>query len=140
MDPAWVEPGRSSSGPSRGFTSSNLRTRYEIRADLHLGLLQLACSIICYDDSEPLSEMISKTEGQSATGAGHGRYAGLPQAGLEGPCNGSPGGIEEPRQQFTSAITGKGDAKARYRVLQYANADQSRDATRGWDKHCVTAA
>jgi transposase len=24
-----------------------LRTRYEIRADLHLGLLQLACSIIC---------------------------------------------------------------------------------------------
>ncbi|MDQ0792181.1 transposase [Streptomyces sp. B1I3] len=24
-----------------------LRTRYEIRADLHLGLLRLACSIIC---------------------------------------------------------------------------------------------
>lgn len=24
-----------------------LRVRYEIRADLHLGLLQLACSIIC---------------------------------------------------------------------------------------------
>ncbi|MET9934582.1 transposase, partial [Streptomyces sp. NPDC006324] len=24
-----------------------LRIRYEIRADLHLGLLQLACSIIC---------------------------------------------------------------------------------------------
>ncbi|MFF1560680.1 transposase, partial [Streptomyces sp. NPDC058279] len=24
-----------------------LRTRYEIRADLHLGFLQLACSIIC---------------------------------------------------------------------------------------------
>ncbi|MDT0549622.1 IS5/IS1182 family transposase, partial [Streptomyces sp. DSM 41529] len=24
-----------------------LRTRYEIRADLHLGLLQLACNIIC---------------------------------------------------------------------------------------------
>ncbi|MGW2189386.1 IS5 family transposase [Streptomyces sp. NPDC001719] len=27
--------------------SKRLRTRYEIRADLHLGLLQLACSIIC---------------------------------------------------------------------------------------------
>ncbi|GAA0466740.1 hypothetical protein GCM10010361_33630 [Streptomyces olivaceiscleroticus] len=24
-----------------------LRIRYEVRADLHLGLLQLACSIIC---------------------------------------------------------------------------------------------
>lgn len=25
-----------------------LRTRYEIRADLHLGLMQLACALICY--------------------------------------------------------------------------------------------
>jgi transposase len=25
-----------------------LRTRYERRADLHLGLLQLACALICY--------------------------------------------------------------------------------------------
>ncbi|MEU9923960.1 hypothetical protein AB0H51_22170 [Streptomyces griseoluteus] len=57
--------------------------------------------------------------------------AALPQAGLEGVCNGSPGGIEEPRQQFTSAFTGKGDAKARYRVSQYANTDQSLDAIRG---------
>ncbi|QMV24480.1 hypothetical protein GQS52_24945 [Streptomyces sp. SCUT-3] len=24
-----------------------LRTRYEIRADLHFGLLQLACGVIC---------------------------------------------------------------------------------------------
>lgn len=55
----------------------------------------------------------------------------LPQAGLDGVCNGSPGGIEDPQQQFTSAFTGKGDAKARYRVSQYANADQSLDAIRG---------
>ena len=25
-----------------------LRIRYEIRADLHLGLLQLACALVCY--------------------------------------------------------------------------------------------
>ncbi|PPK91882.1 DDE family transposase [Kineococcus xinjiangensis] len=25
-----------------------LRTRFEVRADLHLGLLQLACALICY--------------------------------------------------------------------------------------------
>ena len=25
-----------------------LRIRYEVRADLHLGLLQLACALICY--------------------------------------------------------------------------------------------
>jgi hypothetical protein len=25
-----------------------LRTRYERRADIHRGLLQLACSLICY--------------------------------------------------------------------------------------------
>ncbi|HMA45972.1 MAG TPA: hypothetical protein VKP11_01980 [Frankiaceae bacterium] len=25
-----------------------LRTRYDHRADLHLGLLQLACTLICY--------------------------------------------------------------------------------------------
>ncbi|GAB7078126.1 hypothetical protein JCM18897A_59830 [Streptomyces sp. JCM 18897] len=29
------------------YQLERLRTRYEIRADLHLGLLQLACSIIC---------------------------------------------------------------------------------------------
>lgn len=28
--------------------SKRLRIRYEIRADLHLGLLQLACRIICW--------------------------------------------------------------------------------------------
>jgi hypothetical protein len=28
------------------------RTRYEHRADLHLGLLQLACAIICYRQLE----------------------------------------------------------------------------------------
>jgi transposase len=36
----------------RGFAwlhaFKRLRTRYERRADLHLGLLQLACSLICY--------------------------------------------------------------------------------------------
>lgn len=58
--------------------------------------------------------------------------AALPQAGLDGVCNnGAPGGIEEPRQQFTSAFTGTGDAKARYRVSQYANTHQSLDAIRG---------
>ena len=40
--------------------SKRLRIRYEIRADLHLGLLQLACSFICLDGSEPHSGMISK--------------------------------------------------------------------------------
>ncbi|MGW0778322.1 hypothetical protein ACWD01_32915 [Streptomyces sp. NPDC002835] len=57
--------------------------------------------------------------------------AALPQAGLNGVCNGSPGNIEGPQQQFTSAFTGKGDAKARYRVSQYANTDQALDAIRG---------
>ena len=36
----------------RGFAwlqaFKRLRTRYEHRADLHLGLLQLACALICY--------------------------------------------------------------------------------------------
>jgi len=36
----------------RGFAwlhaFKRLRTRYERRADLHLGLLQLACALICY--------------------------------------------------------------------------------------------
>ncbi len=36
----------------RGFTwlhaFKRLRTRYEQRADIHLGLLQLACALICY--------------------------------------------------------------------------------------------
>ncbi|GAA1852169.1 hypothetical protein GCM10009751_05950 [Myceligenerans crystallogenes] len=35
----------------RGFARlhqfKRLRTRYEIRADLHLGLMHLACAIIC---------------------------------------------------------------------------------------------
>jgi transposase len=36
----------------RGFAwlhaFKRLRTRYERRADLHLGLLRLACALICY--------------------------------------------------------------------------------------------
>ena len=36
----------------RGFawlhTFKRLRTRYEPRADIHLGLIQLACALICY--------------------------------------------------------------------------------------------
>ena len=36
----------------RGFAwlhaFKRLRTRYERRADIHLGLLQLACALICY--------------------------------------------------------------------------------------------
>ena len=36
----------------RGFawlhSFKRLRTRYERRADIHLGLLQLACALICY--------------------------------------------------------------------------------------------
>lgn len=36
----------------RGFAwlhaFKRLRTRYERRADIHLGLLQLACSLICH--------------------------------------------------------------------------------------------
>ncbi len=36
----------------RGFVwlhaFKRLRTRYERRADIHLGLLQLACALICY--------------------------------------------------------------------------------------------
>ena len=30
-----------------------LRIRYEVRADLHLGLLQLACALICYHKLPP---------------------------------------------------------------------------------------
>ncbi|MFD9603676.1 hypothetical protein [Streptomyces sp. NPDC059970] len=55
----------------------------------------------------------------------------LPQAGLGGVCNGWPGGVQNPEQQFTSTYTGKGDAKARYRVSQYANTDQALDSVRG---------
>jgi transposase len=36
----------------RGFAwlhaFKRLRTRYERRADIHLGLLQLSCALICY--------------------------------------------------------------------------------------------
>lgn len=39
-------------GRRRGFAwlhhFKRLRTRYEVRADLHLGLIQLACAIICW--------------------------------------------------------------------------------------------
>jgi transposase len=41
----------------RGFAwlhaFKRLRTRYERRADLHLGLLQLACALICYRHLPP---------------------------------------------------------------------------------------
>lgn len=41
----------------RGFAwlhqFKRLRTRYEIRADLHLGLAQLACAIICWRKLPP---------------------------------------------------------------------------------------
>ncbi|CAL9665433.1 IS5 family transposase ISGeob7 [Streptomyces sp. enrichment culture] len=44
-------PGRTRCVVERTFAwlrqFKRLRIRYEIRADLHLGLLQLACSIIC---------------------------------------------------------------------------------------------
>jgi hypothetical protein len=30
------------------YAFKRLRTRYEHRADIHLGLLQLACALICY--------------------------------------------------------------------------------------------
>ncbi|BFU45338.1 hypothetical protein [Krasilnikovia sp. MM14-A1004] len=56
----------------------------------------------------------------------------LPQAGLTGACNGGwPGGVTAPEQQFTSIFTGAGNARARYRVSEYANADQATDAIRG---------
>lgn len=39
-----------------------LRIRYERRADLHQGLLELACSVICGDDPEesPLPGSVTK--------------------------------------------------------------------------------
>lgn len=40
--------------------SKRLRTRYERRADLHQGLLDLACSLICLAAFGPHSETISK--------------------------------------------------------------------------------
>lgn len=40
--------------------SERLRTRYEMRADLHLGLVRPARSVICCYGSEPHFEMISK--------------------------------------------------------------------------------
>lgn len=46
--PVSAAPAGWQSGPSRGSTNSKrLRIRYERRADLHQGLLALACSIIC---------------------------------------------------------------------------------------------
>jgi transposase len=45
-------PGRHRWVVERGFAClhafKRLRTRYERRADIHLGLLQLACALICY--------------------------------------------------------------------------------------------
>ncbi|GAB1691205.1 hypothetical protein [Krasilnikovia sp. M28-CT-15] len=62
--------------------------------------------------------------------SGDSEVVALPQAGLHGACNGWPGGITAPEQQFTSAFTGRGDARARYRVSQYATEDQALDAVR----------
>jgi hypothetical protein len=55
----------------------------------------------------------------------------LPQAGLNGACDGWPGGIAAPQQQFTSNFTGNDDALARYRVSQYGSAGEAQDALRG---------
>ncbi|MEU7905653.1 hypothetical protein [Actinoplanes sp. NPDC049118] len=55
----------------------------------------------------------------------------LPQAGLDGVCNGWPGGIQGPEQLLTGTYSGKGDARARYRVSQYAEVSQALDAIRG---------
>ena len=45
-------PGRTRCVVERSFAwlhqFKRLRIRYEVRADLHLGLLQLACALICY--------------------------------------------------------------------------------------------
>jgi transposase len=45
-------PGRHRWVVERGFAwlhgFKRLRTRYERRADIHLGLLQLACALICH--------------------------------------------------------------------------------------------
>lgn len=54
----------------------------------------------------------------------------LPQAGLNGACDGWSGRVTAPKQLFTSTFTGSGDARARYRVAQYANAGQAGDAIR----------
>ncbi|MCU7725925.1 hypothetical protein ODJ79_19540 [Actinoplanes sp. KI2] len=55
----------------------------------------------------------------------------LPQAGLNGACDGWPGGIAAPQQQFTSSFTGKDDARARYRVSQYGSPGEAQGAVRG---------
>ncbi|MCX4823951.1 hypothetical protein OG883_29570 [Streptomyces sp. NBC_01142] len=54
----------------------------------------------------------------------------LPQAGLDSVCNGRPGGVRAPEQQFTHTYSGKGDARARHRVAQYANTAEALDAVR----------
>jgi transposase len=49
----------------RGFAwlhaFQRLRTRYECRADVHLGLLQLACAHVCYRRMRETSETTSQS-------------------------------------------------------------------------------
>lgn len=62
--PDWERPAGSWSGTIPWLHQfKRLRIRYEIPADLHLGLLQLACSIICLRRSERHPETISKSTG-----------------------------------------------------------------------------
>jgi len=47
--PAWADTaGWSSAAFAWLHAFKHLRTRYERRADIHLGLLRLACALICY--------------------------------------------------------------------------------------------
>jgi hypothetical protein len=50
MVAGWASTDGSSSAPGFAWLHAfkRLRTRWEHRADIHLGLLQLACSLICH--------------------------------------------------------------------------------------------
>ncbi|MBB1247103.1 hypothetical protein GL263_26670 [Streptomyces durbertensis] len=78
----------------------------------------------------PMHEVLGWKAGENASN-GESSTAPLPQAGLDGVCNGWSGDLQKPQQQLTSAFAGKGDAKARYRVSQYTNTDLALEAIRG---------
>ncbi|MFD3451845.1 hypothetical protein ACFWVC_06650 [Streptomyces sp. NPDC058691] len=59
--------------------------------------------------------------------------AGLPSVGLDGVCGGTVGADPAAGQQFARTYTGKGGARARHRIAEYADSGLAQDAIRGMD-------
>ncbi|MYR97427.1 MULTISPECIES: hypothetical protein [unclassified Streptomyces] len=59
--------------------------------------------------------------------------APLPQVGLDTACGLWSGDADKPEQQFTNIYTGRNDARARYRVSQYATRAAAETAVKDLD-------